>query len=1089
MPPAYRAPVVEVIHAASVPLTTTVSSTLATALFGSLPNADVESPLSWIVMAATRRLGAGTEAGGTSQQAAQMAAAQTSTSLTTTAVAAAAPVNQPPIVEQEAALGTPDPRTGTVAGQVIAEDPEKKKLTYTVVTQPTEGKLVLNKSTGAFTYTPTTTQRVLAGLSSEYASAQFTVAVSDGVKANVQTVTINVAINPMPLADAGAIETGGSVDAIAVTKTRAYVADSVGKTITVIDTVNRAVVTTIHLDVQPVSLDVTPDGKRVFVVDDETHLIHVIDGTTNTALSPIDFGDNRYPISVAVSPDGKTLMATGGLFDARTGTWTSVVTKVAVATGKITGTVKLPGASPDAFYSIVFSPDGKKVYVVGDLLTDDPQEIPLSAVYTFATTSTAAKLVATGTYILDVVVNPAGTRVYVNDVDEGVITVLDAKNHKVLGTINVTPETLSGITLSKDGSLLFAVDSVDGAVRVYDTTANHVLLTTVDLDTTTEGYYPGAVLSPDGRELYYSTDQGIQVISVLPATAASTPGAPVGNVIIGAFGTRYQVTVDVDPQTLEPSGSTRVSILDTDGRVITTSASIAGSPNGFAFPMTRPDGSLLLTTYDEVTNTTTVTAISTSGVATTVGTVTGVAASSILVASNGAAFVLADVDGTQSAYRLIRVSRSNAFQTYEINGTTSGLPPTLAPNGTAYVVYQDSLEQIGVLAVDSSGLSTTVLIERPGIAGPVTISSDGKAYVAVSVVNDDQTAVVTKMLTFTGSSYTEREIPGVRLGLAVAGAKGTIYQTTVDYDNGKTYVTELTATTLKTSTPITGLALGQPVVAGDGTTYMVILNGGGYQLGIAKAGKTRVVPINGVVAGAVDTVGGAALTVGWNKNAYVAYVDANGRYHVAIVTPAGRATIKDMPVGTVIKNRVYFTLKGAAAQIVERQDTTGAYYTSAVILSSGKSTEEVPGQLIAGSIDLKGNGYLITGNMGAQGPEARVVGFNSAGKTIAKIIGPGGIVLAVDPDQGPFGFAPRPIVLAPNGTAYVTLSSGLEDLPGTAEVWAITAKGATRIQTFDTAAVTAVTVAKDGTVYVTVSQIDEGTGQFVSTVRALSTTV
>jgi YVTN family beta-propeller protein/VCBS repeat-containing protein len=289
-------------------------------------------------------------------------------------VAAAAVANQPPIVETPA-FGTPDPRTGAVAGQIVAKDPEGKKLSYTLGSGPAQGKLVFNTKTGAFTYTPTAPQRVVAGLTPGDDFAQFTVKVSDGTKANIQTVTIDVAINPAPLVDAGSIATGGSTDAIAVTKTRAYVANTPAKTITVIDTVNRTVVTTIQLDEQPVSLDVTPDGKRVYVVDDTTNLIHVIDATNNTVLAPIDFGDSRYPVSVAVSPDGKTLLAPGAVYDARTDTWTTVVTKVATATGKITGTVKLPGSS-DVFYDIEFTPNGRKVYVVSDLATEDPEGTP-----------------------------------------------------------------------------------------------------------------------------------------------------------------------------------------------------------------------------------------------------------------------------------------------------------------------------------------------------------------------------------------------------------------------------------------------------------------------------------------------------------------------------------------------------------------------------------------------------------------------------------------------------------------------------------------------------------------------------------------
>ena len=226
----------------------------------------------------------------------------------------------------------------------------------------------------------------------------------------------------------------------------------------------------------------------------------------------------------------------------------------------------------------------------------------------------------------------------------------------------------------------------------------------------------------------------------------------------------------------------------------------------------------------------------------------------------------------------------------------------------------------------------------------------------VSTLNDQQTATVTKILTFTGTESTVREIPGERLGLAVAGAKGTVYQTTVDPVTNKTYATTLTATTLKTSSAIAGLGEGRSVVAADGTSYVIVNTGQGHGgLGIANArGQTRVVPINGQIAQAIDNAGGLALTVGFDRKAYVAYVDNDGRYHVAIVTASGGTTIKDMPVGTTTKHRVYFTIKGVAAQIVQTTDqNTGAISTSAVVLSSGARTEQIPGELVAGSIDYE----------------------------------------------------------------------------------------------------------------------------------------
>ena len=254
------------------------------------------------------------------------------------------------------------------------------------------------------------------------------------------------------------------------------------------------------------------------------------------------------------------------------------------------------------------------------------------------------------------------------------------------------------------------------------------------------------------------------------------------------------------------------------------------------------------------------------------------------------------------------------------------------------------------------------------------------------------------------------------------------------------------------------------MVAADGTTYVIVNTGQGHGgLGIANArGQTRVVPINGQIAQAIDNAGGLALTVGFDRKAYVAYVDNDGRYHVAIVTASGGTTIKDMPVGTTTKHRVYFTIKGVAAQIVQTTDqNTGAISTSAVVLSSGARTEQIPGELVAGSIDFRGNGYIVTSAENASGdPEVTVLAFTSAAKTIAKITAPGEIVLAVDNLAGPFGA--RAVVLAPDGTAYVTLSAGLDNPSGGAEVWAIKSTGKTKVLDVDTSLVTAVTVQSDG---------------------------
>ncbi|WP_170847425.1 Ig-like domain-containing protein [Mycolicibacterium fluoranthenivorans] len=477
------------------------------------PGVPVESPTVWVALAAARRevetllTGAKPEDSGTPLSTAQAATA----------------VNAPPVVGAPT-YSAADPTTGAVTGKVVATDPEGKKLSYTVVAPPAEGKLVLDNKTGAFTFTPTAAQRLIAGLGGA-GVVEFGVTVSDGVKANNQVATLRVTIAPTPITDAGVLATGKNVTGVVATDSRAYLTNYDDKTITVVDTINRAVLGTIELEAEPISAVLAPDGKKLYVSLDYTDHVAVIDTTTGAVASTFDLKE-RYPVSVAVSPNGKTLYVTTLTYD-KNGNQVASVAKVSTASGKVTGTVKLPGAVP-TFYDIEVAADGKKVYVIADMPTDDP-DVVLSGLYVFSSSSSGAKVIATGTYFTDVELSPDGTRAYLNEVSDGTISGIDTKTYKVVGTIDTYAETLGGLTINGDGSVLLAVDTVNNTVVAIDTRTAAVLTTTPVTATTTD-FYPRAVLSPDGTELYYyGDDDQLQIISLVPHNDFPVAHAPVVN--------------------------------------------------------------------------------------------------------------------------------------------------------------------------------------------------------------------------------------------------------------------------------------------------------------------------------------------------------------------------------------------------------------------------------------------------------------------------------------------------------------------------------------------------------------------------------
>ena len=167
----------------------TVSSTLTAVVSdllgsGGTDNGPVESPVSWLMLAAARRELGNTEPG-------------------TFSVATPAPTAQPldaPNTAPTARLAYltgPSWFTGKVYGDVRATDTDHDRLTYTVDTPPAKGTVTINRW-GTFTFTPTAAARhaaaaTTAGLTDK--TQTFTITVGDP-KGGTATVEVTVAIKP-----------------------------------------------------------------------------------------------------------------------------------------------------------------------------------------------------------------------------------------------------------------------------------------------------------------------------------------------------------------------------------------------------------------------------------------------------------------------------------------------------------------------------------------------------------------------------------------------------------------------------------------------------------------------------------------------------------------------------------------------------------------------------------------------------------------------------------------------------------------------------------------------------------------------------
>jgi YVTN family beta-propeller protein len=129
---------------------------------------------------------------------------------------------------------------------------------------------------------------------------------------------------------------------IAVTSdgSKVYVANQGSSDVSVIDTATNKVTATVTDSSfsDPIGIAVTPDGSKVYVSNNYTNIVSVIDTGTNKVTGTVTVGNN--PIGVAVTPNGNEVyVANAG---------SNTVSVIATANNTVTATVPV-GTNPKAF--------------------------------------------------------------------------------------------------------------------------------------------------------------------------------------------------------------------------------------------------------------------------------------------------------------------------------------------------------------------------------------------------------------------------------------------------------------------------------------------------------------------------------------------------------------------------------------------------------------------------------------------------------------------------------------------------------------------------------------------------------------------
>lgn len=589
--------------------------------------------------------------------------------------------------------------------------------------------------------------------------------------------------------------------------------------------------------------------------------------------------------------------------------------------------------------------------------------------------------------------------------------------------------------------------------------------TTLDSD---EPDAPGAssllltILASARRSVDEHTAEAISAVpdssispSAADATSSPIPGSAYESPVIGPDGTVYQVT--------NTGSTTRVSILDGDGQVVSTSDEIQGVAVAYARTVLRPDGTLVVVTSTNRRTNTIVSAVDSQGNVTRLATLIGVADSAVTVGANGALYFRTQIVpfsplADSIDYRFVRISANNVVRSYSYDTELE-----LESDGTAHLV-SSSFGFSTLRTIGSNGWTRSSLLPFGSDPSAPILGHDGTVYVTVGV-RGLFGSKTTRVYTVDGGSRTVRSIVGLP-GQTVVTTDGIHLETftfegSTDDGTGTTYISAITASSIDTSNAIDGRIAGFQVSA-DGTVFAPIADPSGDDTAVAVIDSdgnvdTVVLPGRLVVRDRSIRGGGSQSA---EDLGYVNYT-VDGVEYVAVLGPDG-AVVRtiELPEGAT-GGTVFFGPDGAAYELLEHRGPDGTYVSRQILaLSTDTYTPDVPG-LAFGEDDVvfgpNGVGYLLVATPGVY--DVNIVGFNAAGETVVP-------PTHLDYPRVRYNALRDREVLAfgPDGTPYLTIWG-----PAGAGVYALNATGAQKVADLEYSQLGIAnlpTFAPDGTGYV-----------------------
>jgi YVTN family beta-propeller protein len=259
---------------------------------------------------------------------------------------------------------------------------------------------------------------------------------------------------------------------------KVYLADDLSNAVSVIDTNNKSIINTIPYNTSTSSSNlveavvISPDGKHLYVThgasyDVTSHVISVIDTSNNTVVTGIS-GANGYDVEyAAISPDGQHLYVPYRyavyVGNQEVGINSNVLV-IDTSTNTVSDTISLG----DYATGVAVSPDGNHLYAT--TTSDTPGSYAGNLLVIDTATNTVSNTISLDNYGNGLAVSPDGQHVYVSTnppSSNGLLLVIDTAHNTVINTINVG-DGANGVAVSPDGSRVYVANEDGGTVSVID---------------------------------------------------------------------------------------------------------------------------------------------------------------------------------------------------------------------------------------------------------------------------------------------------------------------------------------------------------------------------------------------------------------------------------------------------------------------------------------------------------------------------------------------------------------------------------------------------------------------------------------------